>query len=69
VSICLHVVDAFPDRPFAGTPAAVCILPAPAIGVNKDPVTGSAHCTRGPLWQSKLGQAGLARNGRPSIWP
>ena len=24
------VVDAFTDRPFAGNPAAVCLLPAPA---------------------------------------
>ncbi len=26
----------------------------PAIGVNEDPVTGSAHCCLGPYWQSKL---------------
>src|SRR5262249_15701804 len=26
----LHVVDAFTDKPFAGNPAAVCILDAPA---------------------------------------
>lgn len=26
----LHVVDAFTDRPFAGNPAAVCVLDAPA---------------------------------------
>ena len=25
----LHVIDAFTDRPFAGNPAAVCVLPAP----------------------------------------
>jgi PhzF family phenazine biosynthesis protein len=29
---------------------------APAVGVNEDPVTGSAHCTLGPYWQSKLGK-------------
>jgi len=26
----IHVVDAFADRPFAGNPAAVCLLPRPA---------------------------------------
>src|SRR5437762_3999290 len=28
VSVTLHTVDAFTRRPFAGNPAAVCILPA-----------------------------------------
>ena len=27
---------------------------APAVGVNEDPVTGSAHCALGPYWQAKL---------------
>ncbi|MDT8903991.1 PhzF family phenazine biosynthesis protein [Anaeroselena agilis] len=27
---------------------------APAVGVNEDPVTGSAHCRLVPYWQSKL---------------
>ena len=27
---------------------------APAVGVNEDPVTGSAHCCLGPYWQKKL---------------
>lgn len=27
---------------------------APWIGVNEDPVTGSAHCMLGPYWQKKL---------------
>ena len=30
---------------------------APAVGVNEDPVTGSAHCTLGPYWQAKLGKS------------
>ena len=30
---------------------------APAVGVNEDPVTGSAHCALGPYWQSKLGKS------------
>jgi len=27
---------------------------APCAGVNEDPVTGSAHCTLAPYWESKL---------------
>jgi PhzF family phenazine biosynthesis protein len=27
---------------------------APRVGVNEDPVTGSAHCCLGPYWQKKL---------------
>ncbi len=27
---------------------------APAVGVNEDPVTGSAHCCLGPYWQKRL---------------
>jgi PhzF family phenazine biosynthesis protein len=27
---------------------------APAIGINEDPVTGSAHCTLAPFWQERL---------------
>jgi predicted PhzF superfamily epimerase YddE/YHI9 len=29
---------------------------APAVGVNEDPVTGSAHCVLGPYWHAKLGR-------------
>jgi PhzF family phenazine biosynthesis protein len=29
---------------------------APAVGVNEDPVTGSAHCALGPYWAEKLGK-------------
>ncbi|OAI57293.1 hypothetical protein AYO49_02350 [Verrucomicrobiaceae bacterium SCGC AG-212-N21] len=29
---------------------------APGVGVNEDPVTGSAHCVLGPYWQRKLGK-------------
>lgn len=32
---------------------------APAVGVDEDPVTGSAHCTLGPHWAAKLGVANL----------
>jgi len=27
---------------------------APSVGVNEDPVTGSAHCCLAPFWQKKL---------------
>ena len=27
---------------------------APAVGINEDPVTGSAHCCLGPFWQGRL---------------
>jgi PhzF family phenazine biosynthesis protein len=30
---------------------------APAIGIDEDPVTGSAHCTLGPFWQERLGKS------------
>lgn len=30
---------------------------APAIGINEDPVTGSAHCSLAPYWQQKLGKS------------
>lgn len=26
------------------------------MGVNEDPVTGSAHCALGPFWQAGLGK-------------
>lgn len=29
---------------------------APRVGVNEDPVTGSAHCTLGPFWSKRLGR-------------
>jgi predicted PhzF superfamily epimerase YddE/YHI9 len=30
---------------------------APAVGVDEDPVTGSAHCALGPHWQAKLNRS------------
>ena len=30
---------------------------APAVGINEDPVTGSAHCTLGPYWSERLGKS------------
>jgi PhzF family phenazine biosynthesis protein len=32
---------------------------APAVGVDEDPVTGSAHCALTPYWAAKLGKADL----------
>jgi PhzF family phenazine biosynthesis protein len=29
---------------------------APRVGINEDPVTGSAHCCLAPYWSSKLGR-------------
>ncbi|WP_311198818.1 PhzF family phenazine biosynthesis protein [Paenibacillus hexagrammi] len=31
----------------------------PAVGISEDPVTGSAHCTLGSYWKSKLGKSKL----------
>jgi PhzF family phenazine biosynthesis protein len=31
----------------------------PAVGVNEDPVTGSAHCFLGPYWAEKFGRTSL----------
>jgi len=30
---------------------------APAVGVDEDPVTGSAHCTLAPYWAERLGRS------------
>ena len=32
---------------------------APAVGIDEDPVTGSAHCCLAPYWSEKLGRAAL----------
>ncbi|MBN2414864.1 PhzF family phenazine biosynthesis protein [bacterium] len=32
---------------------------APSIGIDEDPVTGSAHCCLGPYWSAKLGKTAL----------
>ncbi len=32
---------------------------APAVGIDEDPVTGSAHCCLGPYWAERLGRAEL----------
>lgn len=48
---------------------------APAVGVDEDPVTGSAYCALGPYWQQKLGKQRLfarqisARGGELRVAP
>ena len=43
---------------------------APRVGIDEDPVTGSAHCISGPWWAARLGKSELrahqvsARGGR-----
>lgn len=32
---------------------------APSVGINEDPVTGSAHCCLAPYWADKLGRSDL----------
>lgn len=32
---------------------------APRVGIDEDPVTGSAHCTIGPWWAAQLGRGDL----------
>lgn len=45
----------------AGTPGVdfVSRYFAPAVGIDEDPVTGSAHCTLGPFWAARLGKSEL----------
>mmetsp|Transcript_28911 Transcript_28911/g.37991 ORF Transcript_28911/g.37991 Transcript_28911/m.37991 type:complete len:478 (+) Transcript_28911:205-1638(+) len=42
----------------------------PKVGVDEDPVTGSAHCCLGPYWSNKLGSLklkGYQRSGRGGV--
>jgi PhzF family phenazine biosynthesis protein len=32
---------------------------APAVGIDEDPVTGSAHCALGPYWMERMGKSEL----------
>lgn len=32
---------------------------APGVGIDEDPVTGSAHCCLGPFWSARLGKSEL----------
>ncbi len=48
---------------------------APWVGIDEDPVTGSAHCILGPYWAEKLGKSNLrayqasARGGVVNVRP
>jgi PhzF family phenazine biosynthesis protein len=37
---------------------------APSVGVDEDPVCGSAHCCLGPYWEEKLGKSELMAHQR-----
>ena len=32
---------------------------APSLGINEDPVTGSAHCLLAPYWAERMGKTGF----------
>lgn len=49
--IVTSLADATPEYDF------VSRFFAPAIGINEDPVTGSAHCVLGPFWRDRLNQS------------
>ena len=56
------IVTAVAEQPESGTPAAhgfVSRFFAPAVGVDEDPVTGSAHTTLTPFWAERLGATQL----------
>lgn len=46
---------------------------APAVGIDEDPVTASAHCTLGAYWSKRLGKTDLTghqvslRSGRIDV--
>jgi predicted PhzF superfamily epimerase YddE/YHI9 len=43
---------------------------APSVGVNEDPVTGSAHCYLAPYWAKKLNKTtviGYQASSRPGL--
>ncbi|MEO1370025.1 MAG: PhzF family phenazine biosynthesis protein, partial [Acidobacteriota bacterium] len=42
-------------REFGGEVDVVSRFFAPALGVDEDPVTGSAHCVLMPFWRQRLG--------------
>ncbi|MGA7497670.1 MAG: PhzF family phenazine biosynthesis protein [Isosphaeraceae bacterium] len=61
-----RLIAAFPVRGVIATSRAsspefdfVSRFFAPRVGVDEDPVCGSAHCCLGPFWASKLGRTEL----------
>jgi len=63
----LAVLATLPGRGFMVTAAAgsgtaadfVSRFFAPGIGIDEDPVTGSAHCALGPFWSERIGRRTL----------
>jgi predicted PhzF superfamily epimerase YddE/YHI9 len=49
------IVTARQEAGAAGDISSRCFFPN--IGLNEDPVTGSAHCVLGPYWATKMHQA------------
>jgi predicted PhzF superfamily epimerase YddE/YHI9 len=47
------IVTAAPDVPEVDF---VSRFFAPSVGIDEDPVTGSAHCSLGPFWSGRLGK-------------
>jgi len=47
------VTSASPSKPYD----FVSRFFAPKVGIDEDPVTGSAHCYLGPYWKKKLGKS------------
>jgi PhzF family phenazine biosynthesis protein len=59
----LNLLTAFPHRGIIVTSRAdsapydfVSRFFAPQLGIDEDPVTGSAHCCLGPFWSKRLGK-------------
>ena len=50
------IVTAASDSPDSSGYDFVSRFFAPAIGIDEDPVTGSAHCILGPFWAERLGK-------------
>ncbi len=50
------IVTAISDSPQADF---VSRFFAPRVGIDEDPVTGSAHCSLGPFWSNRLGRSDL----------
>jgi PhzF family phenazine biosynthesis protein len=45
------------SRTTTGDPDFVSRYFAPAVGIDEDPVTGSAHCALGTYWEDRLGKS------------
>jgi len=62
------------SRPDSGDHDFVSRFFAPGVGVDEDPVTGSAHCTLGPYWSARIGRPDLIgyqasqRGGVVRVW-